>query len=189
MNIEGKKQYIIKESARLFYYNGYKNTSVDDILKLCKIPKGSFYYYFSSKDDLLFQVIDFHTNNMINFFNKTVTELNIDKLKNFFCLYFDNINKNNYHGGSPLGNLISELADINEEARIKLDNSYTLIEKRILYFIEILIKTNSNYKNMNANTITKTLLSNFEGTLLLSKLKRNEKSIDIFLKFFDNIFI
>ena len=41
-----KRNNVIHQSAKLFYYKGYKNTSVTDILKECKIPKGSFYYYF-----------------------------------------------------------------------------------------------------------------------------------------------
>ena len=30
-----KRNNIIKQSAKLFYYKGYKNTSVSDILKEC----------------------------------------------------------------------------------------------------------------------------------------------------------
>ena len=67
-----KRNNIIKKSAKLFYYKGYKNTSVSDILKECKIPKGSFYYYFKSKNDVLMTVIEHHTDNLINFFNITV---------------------------------------------------------------------------------------------------------------------
>ena len=61
-----KRNNIIKQSAKLFYYKGYKNT-LNDILKECKIPKGSFYYYFKSKNDVLMTVIEHHTDNLINF--------------------------------------------------------------------------------------------------------------------------
>ena len=124
-----KRNNVIHQSAKLFYYKGYKNTSVTDILKECKIPKGSFYYYFKSKNDLLMTVIDHHTDNLINFFNITVNDLSILKLKIFFKEFFNNIELNKFHGGSPIGNLAIELSDINDEARNKLVESYKKIEK------------------------------------------------------------
>ena len=48
---EIKKRRVIEESAKLFYFNGYINTRLKEILEVCKIPKGSFYYYFKNKDD------------------------------------------------------------------------------------------------------------------------------------------
>ena len=91
-----KKNNVIHQSAKLFYYKGYKNTSVADILNECKIPKGSFYYYFKSKNDLLMTVIDHHTDNLIRFFNITVDDLSIVKLKIFFKNFFNNIELNNF---------------------------------------------------------------------------------------------
>ena len=53
-----KKQRVIVESAKLFYYHGYTNTGLLEILEVCKIPKGSFYYYFKNKEDLSLKKID-----------------------------------------------------------------------------------------------------------------------------------
>ena len=38
---------------QLFYEKGYNGTTVDDIIELSGTSKGSFYYYFSTKDELL----------------------------------------------------------------------------------------------------------------------------------------
>ena len=80
-------------------------------------------------------VIDHHTDNLINFFNITVNDLSILKLKIFFENFFNNIELNKFHGGSPIGNLAIELSDINDEARIKLIESYKKIEQRISFFL------------------------------------------------------
>ncbi|MGC4018298.1 MAG: TetR/AcrR family transcriptional regulator [Muricomes sp.] len=47
------KNRIIKLAWNLFYKNGYENTTVEDILKLSKTSKGTFYHYFKGKDALL----------------------------------------------------------------------------------------------------------------------------------------
>ena len=57
MNRELKKEQTrlrIKESAlALFGEHGYESTTVEAIAKLAGVAKGTFFNYFSSKDDLL----------------------------------------------------------------------------------------------------------------------------------------
>jgi AcrR family transcriptional regulator len=47
------KRRIVDAAWKLFYEKGYDDTTVDDIIKLSDTSKGSFYYYFGSKDSLL----------------------------------------------------------------------------------------------------------------------------------------
>lgn len=47
------KTRIVTTAWQLFYENGYENTTVDDIVEASQTSKGSFYYYFESKDALL----------------------------------------------------------------------------------------------------------------------------------------
>ena len=45
-------------AQRLFYQKGYEQTSVQDIIREIGVAKGLFYYYFSSKSDLLDALIE-----------------------------------------------------------------------------------------------------------------------------------
>lgn len=47
------KRRIVDAAWKLFYEKGYDDTTVEDIIKLSETSKGSFYYYFGSKDSLL----------------------------------------------------------------------------------------------------------------------------------------
>ena len=47
------KSRIVSAAWQLFYEKGYNGTTVDDIIGLSGTSKGSFYYYFSTKDELL----------------------------------------------------------------------------------------------------------------------------------------
>lgn len=49
-NTKGK---IIAAAWKLFYEQGYENTTVDEIIRTAQTSKGSFYHYFSGKDALL----------------------------------------------------------------------------------------------------------------------------------------
>jgi AcrR family transcriptional regulator len=47
-----------KVAAKLFYEKGYIETSIDDIADSVKMTKGGIYYYFKSKNEILYFVLD-----------------------------------------------------------------------------------------------------------------------------------
>ena len=47
------KKKIVSAAWKLFYEQGYDNTTVDEIIELSGTSKGSFYHYFEGKDALL----------------------------------------------------------------------------------------------------------------------------------------
>ena len=49
---------IVNAAWRLFYEQGYENTTVEDIIELSHTSRGSFYHYFDGKDALLSTLSD-----------------------------------------------------------------------------------------------------------------------------------
>ena len=54
------KENILNIAINLITKNGIKNTSLSDIAKTAGISKGTLYYHYSSKDDLIFDIDDNH---------------------------------------------------------------------------------------------------------------------------------
>ena len=54
---ERRKQELLDIAYRMFISRGYENTSVDDIIAEAGIAKGTYYYYFESKEQTLEEVI------------------------------------------------------------------------------------------------------------------------------------
>ena len=52
------KEEIIQIGLELILSNGFNATGVEAILKQAKIPKGSFYNFFSSKEEFCLKIID-----------------------------------------------------------------------------------------------------------------------------------
>ena len=50
------KNKIIETSIRLFERRGFAETSIQDIVESLGVTKGTFYYYFSSKEELLMDI-------------------------------------------------------------------------------------------------------------------------------------
>ncbi len=67
------REFIIDSTIQLFQENGYENTSVAKICKTCNITKGTFYYYFPNKDEIVFEYYEqvlqkYYSNAMIDLF-------------------------------------------------------------------------------------------------------------------------
>jgi len=54
---EVRRKEILVAARELFVNKGYEQTSVNNILKIVDIAKGTFYYYFASKEELLEAII------------------------------------------------------------------------------------------------------------------------------------
>ena len=54
---EKRKLELLEIAYRMFISRGYENTSVDDIIAEADIAKGTYYYYFESKEQTLEEVI------------------------------------------------------------------------------------------------------------------------------------
>ena len=53
-----RRQEILEAAAGVFHAKGYKATSIQDIADAVGILKGSLYYYITSKEDLLFEILE-----------------------------------------------------------------------------------------------------------------------------------
>ena len=53
-----KRKKIIDKAWELFAKNGYEETKVEDITRELGVSKGSFYTYFATKEELLYEVLE-----------------------------------------------------------------------------------------------------------------------------------
>jgi AcrR family transcriptional regulator len=53
-----RRNEIIDKAAMLFEKNGYNKTTIIDILREVNIAKGTFYYYFKSKEEVMDAILD-----------------------------------------------------------------------------------------------------------------------------------
>lgn len=65
MKTERRKKELIKKAYELFITKGYENTSVDDIIASAGIAKGTYYYHFESKQQILEEVVNMIIDNSI----------------------------------------------------------------------------------------------------------------------------
>lgn len=77
MKKEVRKKELIKIAYELFITKGYENTSVDEIIAKAGIAKGTYYYHFESKEQMLEDVVNMMINEKAEK-AKEVVESNLD---------------------------------------------------------------------------------------------------------------
>ena len=71
---EEKKEKIIEAAIEEFIERGYERASINSIIKMADISRGSFYTYFEDKDDILSYIINSFTAKSTEFIINTLKE-------------------------------------------------------------------------------------------------------------------
>ena len=91
---KNRKQELIKVAYELFIKEGYDNVSVDEIIAKANIAKGTFYYYFKSKEEMLGQVAEYMAKRKIASAEKHFDEP-VPVEKKLFSIIVSLVNKDN----------------------------------------------------------------------------------------------
>lgn len=105
------RQHIVVTANRLFYQRGYNQTSFTDIADAAEIPRGNFYYYFKTKDEILDAVVDYRLDAiraMLADWEAAIPEPR-DRLKRYVQILL-NEETDILRYGCPLGSLTVELS-------------------------------------------------------------------------------
>ena len=63
---DSKRNSIMQNAAHLFATNGFSGASVLDISKACKVSKSLIYHYYDAKEDILYDVMTGHINELLS---------------------------------------------------------------------------------------------------------------------------
>ncbi|MBI5040725.1 MAG: TetR/AcrR family transcriptional regulator [Gammaproteobacteria bacterium] len=105
------RQHIVETANRLFYRRGYNQTSFTDIADAAEIPRGNFYYYFKTKDEILDAVVDYRLDGiraMLAEWDASIPEPR-DRLKRYVQILL-NEEQDILRYGCPMGTLNVELS-------------------------------------------------------------------------------
>src|SRR3989442_14133399 len=129
-NDGGTRPGIIAAAARIMHVKGYTATSLDDVLRESAVGKGNFYYYFKSKEDLGYEILD----RAIRFFlertlDPCFADPDANRLGQVRC-FLDRLleaeRERNCVGGCLIGEPAAELSDVHEGLRAQLSRLFTL---------------------------------------------------------------
>lgn len=164
MKEKGEKirEGVLNAADRLFYVKGFSETSFADIADKAGIPKGNFYYYFQSKDELLEAVVDRRIEAISD--RLKLWDRNSDPRKRIemflSSLSEDDSEQSSY--GCPYGSLCLELAKTRRDLLERSVEMLDVLRKWLAFQLRASVATT------NADALALHLLSRVQGIVLIS---------------------
>ncbi len=180
---DATRHTIIREGARLVHAKGYNNTGLSDILAGAGVPKGSFYFYFKSKDDFGLAVIDYYREFIRGMGVAYLLDASIpplERLSNFMDAYRDLFEKMDLRRGCPIGNLMQEMSDLSEDFRAKVGDVYSSM---IGFLEQCIVQARSRGDvsvDIDPAEAAQFILNAWEGAIMHMKLAKSTEPLQIF---------
>ena len=162
---EESRQRLIECAAELFWKNGYSATGISEILKQTGLPKGSFYFYFKSKDELAMAVTEYYQKVLIDHFQSSSIRKNWENFVKEIFDYLSERTKEQKFTGCPYAVLGMETAlGKPEVAAVFMEG----LKKLGSLFCDVLLY--SGVPQNHAEILSRRMLSVYQGELLLGRI-------------------
>lgn len=190
---EAKVDFLLDKGIDALWSKGYNGTSVNDIVKAAGVPKGSFYFYFDSKEDFVVKALNRYFNQMFAPAEELLNDLNITPKQRLINFYeFRNnvmIDQMKCRLGCLGSNLGSEMSEHSEKIRNTILQLENRVKKNI---INVFIEAQDNKEiapRYNASDMVDFIEDAGKGALITMKEKQSAEPLEIFLKFVKDLFL
>ena len=183
---------ILAIGAELVLKKGYNNVGIQEVLDAANIPKGSFYYYFKSKEDFGLQLIKYYakdSSNNLDGYLKDTTRNPKERIINFFenmRIYFG---KKDFKEGCLLANCSLELSDQSEKLRAGIGLGWELWDRSFEACIAEGQENGVIRKDRSPEDLASFVISGWEGAVLRMKSSKSSKPIDVYIEFLEEIIL
>ncbi|PXX92453.1 TetR family transcriptional regulator [Marinobacter vulgaris] len=187
MTSNDTRNHIINTGADLIGQKGFGATGINAVLTTAGVPKGSFYHYFSSKNDFGLAVIDAFTQEYDARLDQILNDTSrpcVDRLHAYFNSGLETMASCEFTRGCLIGNLGQELAGQNETFRQRLDTVFKGWEKRFERCIEEARQAGDVDESVNPADVASFLLSGWEGAILRAKVLKSTEPMERFVRVF-----
>jgi TetR/AcrR family transcriptional regulator, transcriptional repressor for nem operon len=189
MSKQTTKENLIEVGLGLIHSAGYTATGINQVLEAAKVPKGSFYHHFTTKDQFVLDVVRRYAAGEQERWERLLDDSNLSPLKKLRRYFKDLIATYGRRGGPIagclLGNLSLEVAGQNTEIRNLLRHAFDAWQNAIAKTIREAIEKQELPKTTKADDLAALLVNGWEGAQVRAKSEQSDKPLELF---FDNAF-
>jgi len=184
MGKEKTKTALLEAGKKVFLEKGYNNAGIEAILQTAGVPKGSFYYYFESKEDFGLQVINhfaaiYQSNIDLYFDNESLSPL--DRLRRYFESICERLESQQCRNGCLVGNLSQEMAAQSEVFRARLEEIFQDWVNRYAEVLDQAQRLGEIPSHLDVHELAEFWLNSWQGATLRAKATRGTGPLRTFL--------
>jgi TetR/AcrR family transcriptional repressor of nem operon len=169
------KERILAAAKDVFLSLGYAGTTVDAICEKAQLTKGSFYYFFKSKEDLGIAVMEWSIDRGMELLGHgPYTEISgpIDRAFGFLE-HLEKCAPQLWKGGCLLGTFAAELAESNPRVQEAVSSLFETVSNGFARELQPIVARANGRRKVRASELADTLLGIVEGSIILGKAHRD----------------
>ena len=185
MRQKHNKTAIIEEGIQLFREKGYHNTGVDDILKTCKIPSGSFYNFFKNKEGFAVQALDHYNQRYLEYLKQYLEDDSVSPIQRLKNVFQGNVNmhlEKECSVGCLLNSLTSEVGVTSPLIGEKIVADFSKNNEALAKTIQAGQDLGEIRKDFTATELADYLINGFAGATIRMKAGKTETPLNLFMK-------
>lgn len=186
MQAQNTRDHLLEVGLKLIHSRGYASTGMKEILDEAKVPKGSFYHYFPSKEAYANEVLKLYAQGEGERGQRILSDRKIAPLKRL-RRYFDELIRvygpNAEISGCMLGSLTLELADHSDSTQAVLHESFSTWQAILAEVLREATERGDLPHSTKPGDLAGFLLNSYEGALLRSKADRSVAPLETFLHY------
>jgi TetR/AcrR family transcriptional repressor of nem operon len=173
------RERLIAEGLKSLILNGFDGIGLNAILQAAGVPKGSFYYFFKSKEDFASAILDAYERHYVKMRHDIFTDTScspLQRLRN----YFDAVEHLHLSeaplGGCLFGVLSQTAAARSPEFRARLARVFTKWEEQLRGLLEEAKAIGEVDARLDAKDAAAFLIDCYEGPLVRMKVDGDRNS-------------
>lgn len=186
------KEDIIQVGLDIVLSRGFNATGVEAILKQAKVPKGSFYNFFASKEEFALAIIDQFVARREEIFTPIFSNDSLpplDRIRKSFETLIAKFEGDDCTQGCLLGNLGQEMSAQSDNVRQRLEQSLQQWNRALTTLLVAAREEKEIPADMDAEMLAENLISSFQGALLRSKVKKSSEPLKNFIYLYFDKFL
>lgn len=177
---------ILKVGAEIVRTKGFNNTGLSEILSRSGVPKGSFYYYFNSKQDFGLHLVDYYAGFLLARTEDFLMDQSVQpvaRLRRYFAEFKQGFEADGFQGGCPLGNVSQEMADVSKGFRERIEAVFIQLETMIESCLKEAKSWGEVSVSLDERQTATFILNSWEGAVLRMKVTKSTAPLEVFEQF------
>jgi AcrR family transcriptional regulator len=177
------RRRILQAASRLIAERGVAAVSLEDVEREAGVGRSQLYHYFDSRDDLMRAVVDTTTDAVLGAQDGLLDDLDslaaIDR-------WFDGLvalqEQRSAIGGCPIGSLVGQLAERDEQTRGALASGFERWEEPLIAGLTRMQGRGELRPDASVRALADTTMAAIQGGLLLTQVRRDPDQLRTALK-------
>ncbi|WP_203843549.1 TetR/AcrR family transcriptional regulator [Winogradskya humida] len=178
---EDTRHRILDSARRIVASKGYAAVGINEVLGDAKVPKGSFYHFFESKDAFGRAMLDDYFVEYLAEMDAFLAEPGLttaQRLMNYWASWYDNQSFNDCQGKCLAVKLGAEVADLSEPMRLSLEAGTGEIINRLESAITAGVGDGSVTVVNDPRATAQMLYDMWMGASVMAKIRRDRVHFD-----------